>query len=188
MIKKYIEFINENVDLPEIKSWEDLENLSGSNYNPRSLTSTEEELVDEYCKRFEKGFLITHEQIKEVLLDLDLIDDLDIRIINGLVKVVDGEDKNSTDFDFRNEIKDDIRGLISMKRWYDNFIGYTLRPIHYVNIEKYPKSPFDNEEVYKYLEMTKETFEELCNCKVELDKGGPYSIQFKIKYPEFIVE
>lgn len=191
MIKKYIEFINENVDVPKIESWEDLDKLlekPGFNFNSRSLTSTEKELVDEYCKKFEKGFLLTHEQIKEVLLDLDLIDDLHIKITNGLVKVIDGEDVTSTDFNFRDEIRDDIRGLISMKRWYDNFIGYTLRPVHYVNIEKEPKSPFNNEEVYKYLEMVEETFKELCNCEVKLDKGGPYSIQFKIKYPEFIVE
>lgn len=192
MIKKYIEFINENIDLPELKSWDDLIDVlkSGDShkYNSRRLTENEKELLDEYCKKFEKVFLLTHEQINEVLLDLDLIDNLDITITNTLIRVIDGKDEGSTDFNFRYEVKDDIRGILNLKRWYDSFIGYTIRPIHFINIEKSPKAPFNHEEVYKYLEMVKETFEELCECQVKLDKGGPYSIQFKIEYPETTIE
>lgn len=192
MIKKYIEFINENIDLPELNSWDDLIDVlkSGNShkYNSRRLTEHEKELLDEYCKKFEKVFLLTHKQINEVLLDLDLIDNLDIKITDTLIRVIDGKDDLSTDFDFRYEVKDDIRGILNLKRWYDRFISYTIRPIHYINIEKSPKSPFNHEEVYKYLEMVKETFEELCECQVKLDKGGPYSIQFKIEYPETTIE
>ena len=74
MIKKYIEFINENIDLPELKSWDDLIDVlkSGDShkYNSRRLTENEKELLDEYSKKLEKVFLLTHEQINEVLLDL----------------------------------------------------------------------------------------------------------------------
>lgn len=192
MIKKYIEFINENINLPELKSWDDLIDVlkSGNShkYNSRRLTEYEKELLNEYCKKFEKVFLLTHEQIDEVLLDLDLIDNLDITITNLLVRVIDGKDEGTTDFNFRSEVKDDIRGILNLKRWYDSFIGYTIRPIHIINIEKSPKAPFNYEEVYKYLEMVKETFEELCECQVKLDKGGPYSMQLRIEYPETTIE
>ena len=187
MIKKYIQFINENRDLPELNSFDELDeilNRSGFDYNSRPLTDKEKELLDKYCKRFESKFLLTHQQINEVLLDLDLIDNLSFEITNILIKVVDGKDVTSTDFNYRNEVRDDVRGLISMKRWYNNFIGEMVRPAHSIIIQKDPKTPFDNEEVYKYLEMVKETFEEMCECNVILDKGGKYSMQLRIEYPE----
>jgi len=191
MIKKYIQFINENHDLPELNSFDELDEIldrSGFDYNSRPLTDKEKELLDEYCKRFESKFLLTHEQINEVLLDLDLIDNLSFEITNILIKVVDGKDVTSTDFNYRNEVRDDVRGLISMKRWYNNFIGEMVRPAHSIIIQKDPKTPFDNEEVYKYLEMVKETFEEMCECNVILDKGGKYSMQLRIEYPETTIE
>jgi hypothetical protein len=191
MIKKYIQFINENHDLPELNSFDELDDIldrSGFDYNSRPLTDKEKELLDEYCKRFESKFLLTHEQINEVLLDLDLIDNLSFEITNILIKVVDGKDVTSTDFNYRNEVRDDVRDLISMKRWYNNFIGEMVRPAHSIIIQKDPKTPFDNEEVYKYLEMVKETFEEMCECNVILDKGGKYSMQLRIEYPETTIE
>ena len=187
MIKKYIQFINENKDLPELNSFDELDeildNKSGLDYNSRSLTDNEKKLLDEYCRRFEDKFLLTHEQIGEVLLDLDLIDNLSFEITNVLVKV-DGEDVSSTEFNYRNEVRDDIRGLVAMRRWYNSFIGETIRPAHSIIIQKTPKTPFDNEKVYEYLEMVKETFEEMCECNVILDKGGKYSMQLRIEYPE----
>jgi hypothetical protein len=187
MIKKYIQFINENINLPELKSWDDLIDVlkSGNShkYNSRRLTENEKELLDEYCKKFEKVFLLTHEQINEVLLDLDLIDNLSFEITNVLVKV-DGEDVSSTEFNYRNEVRDNIRGLVAMRRWYNSFIGEIVRPAHSIIIQKTPKTPFDNEKVYEYLEMVKETFEEMCECNVILDKGGKYSMQLRIEYPE----
>ena len=187
MIKKYIQFINENKDLPELNSFDELDeildNKSGLDYNSRSLTDNEKKLLDEYCRRFEDKFLLTHEQIGEVLLDLDLIDNLSFEITNVLVKV-DGEDVSSTEFNYRNEVRDDIRGLVAMRRWYNSFIGETIRPSHSIIIQKTPKTPFDNEKVYEYLEMVKETFEEMCECNVILDKGGKYSMQLRIEYPE----
>jgi len=197
MIKKYIQFINENRDLPELNSFDELDEIlnrsgkvsfGGFDYNSRPLTDKEKELLDEYCKRFESKFLLTHQQINEVLLDLDLIDNLSFEITNILIKVVDGKDVTSTDFNYRNEVRDDVRGLISMKRWYNNFIGEMVRPAHSIIIQKDPKTPFDNEEVYKYLEMVKETFEEMCECNVILDKGGKYSMQLRIEYPETTIE
>ena len=187
MIKKYIQFINENKDLPELNSFDELDeildNKSGLDYNSRTLTDNEKKLLDEYCRRFEDKFLLTHEQIGEVLLDLDLIDNLSFEITNVLVKV-DGEDVSSTEFNYRNEVRDDIRGLVAMRRWYNSFIGETIRPSHSIIIQKTPKTPFDNEKVYEYLEMVKETFEEMCECNVILDKGGKYSMQLRIEYPE----
>jgi hypothetical protein len=191
MIKKYIQFINENHDLPELNSFDELDEIldrSGFDYNSRPLTDNEKKLLDEYCKRFESKFLLTHEQIGEVLLDLDLIDNLSFEITNILIKVVDGKDVTSTDFNYRNEVRDDVRGLISMKRWYNNFIGEVVRPAHSIIIQKTPKTPFDNEKVYEYLEMVKETFEEMCECNVILDKGGKYSMQLRIEYPETTIE
>lgn len=188
MIKKYIQFINENKDLPELNSFDELDeildNKSGLDYNSRLLTDNEKKLLDEYCRRFEDKFLLTHEQIGEVLLDLDLIDNLSFEITNILIKVVNGKDVTSTDFNYRNEVRDDLRGLISLKRWYNNFIGEMVRPAHSIIIQKTPKTPFDNEKVYEYLEMVKETFEEMCECNVILDKGGKYSMQLRIEYPE----
>lgn len=187
MIKKYIQFINENKDLPELNSFDELDELldfSGSDYNSRPLTDKEKELLDEYCRRFEDKFLLTHPQIDEVLLDLDLIDNLSFDITNILIKVVNGKDVTSTDFNYRNEVRDDVRGLISLKRWYNSFIGEMVRPVHSIIIQKTPKTPFDNEKVYEYLEMVKETFEEMCECNVILDKGGKYSMQLRIEYPE----
>ena len=187
MIKKYIQFINENKDLPELNSFDELDeildNKSGLDYNSRLLTDNEKKILDEYCRRFEDKFLLTHEQIGEVLLDLDLIDNLSFEITNVLVKV-DGEDVSSTEFNYRNEVRDDIRGLVAMRRWYNSFIGETIRPSHSIIIQKTPKTPFDNEKVYEYLEMVKETFEEMCECNVILDKGGKYSMQLRIEYPE----
>lgn len=191
MIKKYIQFINENRDLPELNSFDELDEIldrSGFDYNSRPLTDNEKKLLDEYCKRFESKFLLTHEQINEVLLDLDLIDNLSFDITNILIKVVDGKDVTSTDFNYRNEVRDDVRGLVSMKRWYNNFIGEVVRPAHSIIIQKTPKTPFDNEKVYEYLEMVKETFEEMCECNVILDKGGKYSMQLRIEYPETTIE
>jgi hypothetical protein len=49
-------------------------------------------------KRFESKFLLTHQQINEVLLDLDLIDNLSFEITDILIRVVDGKDVTSTDF------------------------------------------------------------------------------------------
>lgn len=183
MIKKYIQFINENKDLPELNSFDELDEILDDNYNSRLLTDNEKKLLDEYCRRFEDKFLLTHPQIDEVLLDLDLIDNLSFEITNVLVKV-DGEDVSSTEFNFRNEVRDDIRGLVAMRRWYNSFIGETIRPSHSIIIQKTPKTPFDNEKVYEYLEMVKETFEEMCECNVILDKGGKYSMQLRIEYPE----
>ena len=187
MIKKYIQFINENKDLPELNSFDELDEILNHHvsfdYNSRPLTDNEKKLLDEYCKRFESKFLLTHEQIGEVLLDLDLIDNLSFEITNVLVKV-DGEDVSSTEFNYRNEVRDDIRGLVAMRRWYNSFIGETIRPSHSIIIQKTPKTPFDNEKVYEYLEMVKETFEEMCECNVILDKGGKYSMQLRIEYPE----
>lgn len=187
MIKKYIQFINENKDLPELNSFDELDEILNRHvsfdYNSRSLTDNEKKLLDEYCRRFEDKFLLTHEQIGEVLLDLDLIDNLSFEITNVLVKV-DGEDVSSTEFNYRNEVRDDIRGLVAMRRWYNSFIGETIRPSHSIIIQKTPKTPFDNEKVYEYLEMVKETFEEMCECNVILDKGGKYSMQLRIEYPE----
>ncbi len=190
MIKKYIQFINEGIDLPEIKSLDELDSIDdfAHDYNYRPLTDNEKKLLDEYCKRFESKFLLTHEQINEVLLDLDLIDNIGFEITNVLIKVVDGKDVISTDFNLRNEVKDDIRCLISMKRWYNNFIGEMVRPIHSIIIQKTPKAPFDNEKVYEYIEMVKETFEEMCECNVILDKGGKYSMHFRIEYPKTKIE
>lgn len=191
MIKKYIQFINENHDLPELNSLNELDEILDNQnliYNSRPLTDKEKELLDEYCKRFESKFLLTHEQINEVLLDLDLIDNLSFEITNILIKVVDGKDVTSTDFNYRNEVRDDVRGLASMKRWYNNFIGEMVRPAHSIIIQKTPKTPFDNEKVYEYLEMVKETFEEMCECNVILDKGGKYSMQLRIEYPETTIE
>ena len=210
MIKKYIQFINENRDLPELNSFDEIDEIldrSGFDYNSRPLTDNEKKLLDEYCKRFENKFLLTHEQINEVLLDLDLIDNLSFEITNILIKVVDGKvdppnfdsngqqiykngmgDVTSTDFNYRNEVRDDVRGLISMKRWYNNFIGEMVRPAHSIIIQKTSKTPFDNEKVYEYLEMVKETFEEMCECNVILDKGGKYSMQLRIEYPETTIE
>ena len=191
MIKKYIQFINENRDLPELNSFDEIDEIldrSGFDYNSRPLTDNEKKLLDEYCKRFENKFLLTHQQINEVLLDLDLIDNLSFEITNILIKVVDGKDVTSTDFNYRNEVRDDVRGLISMKRWYNNFIGEMVRPAHSIIIQKTPKTPFDNEKVYEYLEMVKETFEEMCECNVILDKGGKYSMQLRIEYPETTIE
>jgi hypothetical protein len=191
MIKKYIQFINENHDLPELNSLNELDEILDNQnliYNSRPLTDKEKELLDEYCKRFESKFLLTHEQINEVLLDLDLIDNLSFEITNILIKVVDGKDVTSTDFNYRNEVRDDVRGLASMKRWYNNFIGEMVRPTHSIIIQKTPKTPFDNEKVYEYLEMVKETFEEMCECNVILDKGGKYSMQLRIEYPETTIE
>ena len=191
MIKKYIQFINENRDLPELNSFDELDEIldrSGFDYNSRPLTDNEKKLLDEYCKRFENKFLLTHQQINEVLLDLDLIDNLSFEITNILIKVVDGKDVTSTDFNYRNEVRDDVRGLVSMKRWYNNFIGEVVRPAHSIIIQKTPKTPFDNEKVYEYLEMVKETFEEMCECNVILDKGGKYSMQLRIEYPETTIE
>ena len=94
MIKKYIQFINENRDLPELNSFDEIDEIldrSGFDYNSRPLTDNEKKLLDEYCKRFENKFLLTHEQINEVLLDLDLIDNLSFEITNILIKVVDGK-------------------------------------------------------------------------------------------------
>ena len=187
MIKKYIQFINENKDLPELNSFDELDEILNHHvsfdYNYRPLTDNEKKLLDEYCKRFESKFLLTHEQIGEVLIDLDLIDNLSFEITNVLVKV-DGEDVSSTEFNYRNEVRDDIRGLVAMRRWYNSFIGETIRPSHSIIIQKTPKTPFDNEKVYEYLEMVKETFEEMCECNVILDKGGKYSMQLRIEYPE----
>jgi len=192
MIKKYIDFINEDFHLPELNSFDELDEILDRHvsfdYNSRPLTDKEKELLDEYCKRFESKFLLTHEQINEVLLDLDLIDNLTFEITNILIRVVDGKDVTSTDFNYRNEVRDDVRGLISMKRWYNNFIGEMVRPAHSIIIQKTPKTPFDNEEVYKYLEMVKGTFEDMCECNVILDKGGKYSMQLRIEYPETIIE
>lgn len=191
MIKKYIQFINENKDLPELNSFDELDeildNKSGLDYNSRLLTDNEKKILDEYCRRFEDKFLLTHEQIGEVLLDLDLIDNLSFEITNVLVKV-DGEDVSSTEFNYRNEVRDNIRGLVAMRRWYNSFIGEIVRPAHSIIIQKTPKTPFDNEKVYEYLEMVKETFEEMCECNVILDKGGKYSMQLKIEYPETTIE
>lgn len=191
MIKKYTQFLkesNEPIDLPELNSWDDLTDILKSGkthtYNGRSLTEKEKNLFDEYCKRFEKGFLLTHEQIDEVLLDLDLVDDLKFKINDVLI----GENNNTTDFNFRSEIKDDIRGILNLKRWYDKFIGKQMTPFSIINIEKVPKARFDNEKVYEYLEMVKDTFEDMCKCEVILDKGGPFSIQVKIKYPKLKIE
>jgi len=192
MIKKYIQFINENRDLPELNSFDELDEILNHHvsfdYNSRPLTDKEKELLDEYCKRFESKFLLTHEQIGEVLLDLDLIDNLSFKITDILIQVVDGKDVTSTDFNYRNEVRDDVRGLISMKRWYNNFIGEIVRPAHSIIIQKTPKTPFDNEKVYEYLEMVKETFEEMCECNVILDKGGKFSMQLRIEYPETTIE
>jgi hypothetical protein len=196
MIKKYIQFINENRDLPELNSFDELDEILNHNvsfdYNSRPLTDNEKKLLDEYCKRFESKFLLTHQQINEVLLDLDLIDNLSFEIIDILIQLVNGERVNSTDFNYRDEIRDDVRGLIAMKRWYNllynNFIGETIRPAHSIIIQKTPKTPFDNEKVYEYLEMVKETFEEMCECNVILDKGGKYSMQLRIEYPETTIE
>ena len=192
MIKKYIDFINEDFHLPELNSFDELDeildkSLATFDYNSRPLTDKEKELLDEYCKRFESKFLLTHEQINEVLLDLDLIDNLTFEITNILIEVVDGKDVTSTDFNYRNEVRDDVRGLIPMKRWYNNFIGKMVRPAHSIIIQKTPKTPFDNEEVYKYLEMVKGTFEDMCECNVILE-GGKYSMQLRIEYPETIIE
>lgn len=189
MIKKYIQFINENKDLPELNSFDELDEILDDkilddNYNSRLLTDNEKKLLDEYCRRFEDKFLLTHPQIDEVLLDLDLIDNLSFDITNILIKVVNGKDVTSTDFNYRNEVRDDVRGLISLKRWYNSFIGEMVRPVHSIIIQKTPKTPFDNEKVYEYLEMVKETFEEMCECNVILDKGGKYSMQLRIEYPE----
>jgi hypothetical protein len=196
MIKKYIQFINENRDLPELNSFDELDEILNHNvsfdYNSRPLTDNEKKLLDEYCKRFESKFLLTHQQINEVLLDLDLIDNLSFEITDILIQLVNGERVNSTDFNYRDEIRDDVRGLIAMKRWYNllynNFIGETIRPAHSIIIQKTPKTPFDNEKVYEYLEMVKETFEEMCECNVILDKGGKYSMQLRIEYPETTIE
>jgi hypothetical protein len=191
MIKKYIQFINENRDLPELNSFDELDEILNHNvsfdYNSRPLTDNEKKLLDEYCKRFESKFLLTHQQINEVLLDLDLIDNLSFEITDILIQLVNGERVNSTDFNYRDEIRDDVRGLIAMKRWYNNFIGETIRPAHSIIIQKTPKTPFDNEKVYEYLEMVKETFEEMCECNVILDKGK-YSMQLRIEYPETTIE
>jgi hypothetical protein len=32
--------------------------------------------------------------------------------------------------------------------------------------------------------MVKETFEEMCECSISFDKGGKYSMQLRIEYPE----
>ena len=192
MIKKYIQFINENKDLPELNSFDELDEILNHNvgfdYNSRPLTDNEKKLLDEYCKRFESKFLLTHQQINEVLLDLDLIDNLSFEITDILIQLVNGERVNSTDFNYRNEVRDDVKGLIAMKRWYNNFIGETIRPAHSIIIQKTPKTTFDNEKVYEYLEMVKETFEEMCECNVILDKGGKYSMQLRIEYPETTIE
>lgn len=193
MIKKYIEFINENHDLPELNSFDELDEILNHNvgfdYNSRPLTDNEKKLLDEYCKRFENKFLLTNEQINEVLLNLDLIDNLSFEITNILIIVVDGKNDSITEFNFRDEVRDDVRGLISMKRWYNNFIGEMVRPVHSIIIQKNPKIPFDNyEKIIEYLEMVKEIFEDMCDCNVILDKGGKYSIQLKIEYPETKIE
>lgn len=90
MIKKYIQFINENRDLPELNSFDELDEILNHNvsfdYNSRPLTDKEKELLDEYCKRFESKFLLTHQQINEVLLDLDLIDNLSFEITDILIR------------------------------------------------------------------------------------------------------
>jgi len=100
-----------------------------------------------------------------------------------LIKVVNGKDVSSTDFNYRNEVRD-VRGLISLNRWYNKFIGEMVRPVHSIIIQKTPKTPFDNEKVYEYLEMVKETFEEMCECNVILYKGGKHSMRLRIEYPE----
>jgi hypothetical protein len=202
MIKKYIQFINENKiteaisleDLPELNSFDELDKISNkvnTTSSSRSLTDKEKKLLDEYCKIFESKFLLTHEQIREVLLDLDLIDNLSIDIQDILFKINDGKSVLTTDFNYRNEA-DNLSRLISMKRWYNNFSKLftyeTIRPSHLIIIEKTPKSPFDNEKVYEYLEMVKDTFEDMCECNVILDKGGAYSMQFRIEYPETKIE
>jgi hypothetical protein len=183
--KSFNESVNE--EIPEITSLDSpIFDTITFNKIKRELTNNELKLVDEYASKFEKAFLLTEEDIRNILLDIDLIDSsLKIKIRRFLILDKD----HSVDFDARNEMKD-INSFISLKRYYDNYTNKLVTPIDTITIKKesdYNKS-FDNIKVYEYLEMIKGTLEDMCNCKVELEKGGPYQIELKIKYPKTIIK
>ena len=187
--KSFNESVND--EIPEITSLDSpIFDTITFNKISRELTDNELKLVDEYVSKFEKVFLLNEEDIKNILLDLDLINNttrnLNIKIERFLVT----DDKQGTSFDGRNEIIN-TNSFISLKRWYDRYINKPTSPIDIITISNKldDKSlTFDNIEVYKYIEMIKGTIEDMCDCKVELEKGGPYQIQFRIKYPKTIIK
>jgi hypothetical protein len=187
-IKNWKSF-NETVkeEIPEITSLDSniFDTITFNKIN-RELTDNELKLVDEYASKFEKAFLLTEEDIRNVLLDIDLIDSsLKVKIRRFLTL----DKEHSVDFDARKEMRDS-NSFISLKRYYDNYTNKLMTPIDTISIRKesdYNKS-FDNIEIYKYLEMIKGTLEDMCNCKVELDKGGAYQVSLKIIYPKTIIK
>lgn len=194
IIKKYLEF-NESIkvkeELPEIPSLDSpIFNKLTYNGTNRELTDNELKLVDEYVSNFEKVFLLNEEDIRNILLDLDLINNttrnLNIKIERFLVT----DDNQGTSFEGRKEITN-TDSFISLKRWYDRYTNKPISPIDLITIANKldDKSiTFDNIEVYKYIEMIKGTIEDMCDCKVELEKGGPYQVQFRIKYPKTTIK
>ena len=82
MIKNYLDFINEEwffnkekkeIEVPELESLDDLEKYDSQKVKNRPLSEGEKKLVNDYISKFEKGFLMSDELIRELLLDIDLI-------------------------------------------------------------------------------------------------------------------
>lgn len=195
MIKDFTEFINEEwwfnkpeVDSPEFKSLDDLDSLHKS--KNRSLTNNELKLVDEYISKFEKAFLINDELINDTILNF-IKADIDVKI-EKTIKT----QGHFTDFNARNEIKD-LKSLLSLKRWYDEFIGSPIIPTHVITINNKDKTKYKAEEIlYKSLEKIKEKFEKQCDCEVKIKKDSHvhlhgisnYILHLTIEYPKTIIE
>jgi hypothetical protein len=192
-ISRYNNFITESkIDVPEFSSIEEIDGLSSYKVNNREFTPSEKKLVDDYISQFESVFLLDDETIKDILLDIDLIVP-DIKMeINKVIVIPESESEKSTitEFEARNEIKD-LNSLLYLKRWYDKFLTSEIEPFHSIIIQKSEeggRKPFDNEAIYQFIDEIKETFSSMVNCKVELDKGGSYSMSLKLIYPKTIIK
>jgi hypothetical protein len=206
IIKNYKSFnvnesskFNKTVDVPEISSIDDdIFNYSTFDVNNRELTDKESKILNEYISKFEKVFTINKDVLNDILLDIDLINNttrnLNIDIISALDPL--SLDFRGCDFDAVNEIID-IKSFISLKRFYDKYTNIEINPVHYITIsndrEKTDYLQFDNEAVYEYLKMIKDTIKDYCKskngkCKVEIDKGGPYQVSVKVIYEKCIIK
>lgn len=192
-ILTYTNFINESkIDVPEFFSFDELEELTSYKVNNREFTNNEKELVNDYISQFEEAFLMDDETIKDVLLDIDLIvPDIKMKIKKVIIIPESGSGKPTiTEFEARNEIKD-ISSFLYLKRWYDKFLDIEVEPFHGIIISKSDDSgrkPFDNESIYQFIDEIKETFSSMVDCKVEIDKGGAYSMSLKVIYPKTIIK
>jgi hypothetical protein len=203
-LNNYSNFIKESkeyISIPELNTISDLDkylhhpyttaDIGGDDYkiiDNRDLTKKEWKLVNVYIYKFESCFILSEDVIIDRLTDVTDEGFLQIKIHKMLSPM--NLNIKLTEFDARKEIKD-INSLISMKRWYDNYTNIEIKPVHHILIENHGKNsrlPFDSKKIHQIIvNEVKPFFESYTDCKVEVDRGGDYSMSMKIIYPKVII-